>query len=70
MGDAYTVTETSTGRSVSPGDMVTNFRGESGTFTRVTRGPEYNGTAKVLVNGREFYTHVWGLTVHLSRYGI
>lgn len=70
----YRVTETDTGREISPGDTVTNFRGETGTFQRVTRGTGYNGTAKVLVrtakvlvhkagHDRENYERVWGLTV-------
>lgn len=55
------------GRVIQRGDDVQDFRGDWATFDRVTRGTEYNGTAKVTVtkDGRiqENYERVWGLTV-------
>lgn len=59
----YIVTRAATGQVVKHGDTVTSFRGEPGVFQGVTRGPAYNGTAKVLVGGREYYERVWGLQV-------
>lgn len=59
----YTATVTATGRVVEVGDTVTDFRGDQGVFQGVTRGPEYNGTSKIVVGGREYYAQVWGLTV-------
>lgn len=58
----YRVTDDN-GREINRGDTVTNFRDETGTFERVTRGVEYNGTAKVVVSSREYYSTVWNLTV-------
>jgi hypothetical protein len=64
------------GLSVVKGDTIEDFRGTVWRFLKVTRGTEYNGTAKVLVEGetelnyygdgpyqREFYAHVFDLTV-------
>lgn len=68
----YTVTDRD-GRVVTPGDTVTSFRGEPARFVCVTRGPEYNGTAKVAVawpdesDSREYYAQVFGLTVASSK---
>ena len=58
----YVVTD-GNGKLVRPGDTVTSFRGEPGVFQLVSRGPQYNGTAKVIVDGREYYDRVWHLTV-------
>lgn len=61
-----------TGREINRGDIVTDFRGEEWIFEYVSRGTEYNGTAKVVVNfsavekhfgSREFYDRVFGLKV-------
>lgn len=55
------------GNEVQPGDAVWDFRGEEAEFVRVSRGPEYNGTVKVVVvkSGlrREYYAQVFELTV-------
>ncbi len=59
----YRVTNNTTGQEVHKGDTLTNFRGETGTFQMVTRGTEYNGTAKILVDGSESYERVWNVTV-------
>ena len=59
----YIVTDEE-GRTIVEGDTITDFRGDTSTFRRVTRGVEYNGTAKVQVeDGREFYAQVFNLTV-------
>lgn len=64
----YRVTDKQ-GKSVKRGDTVTSFRGENFTFISVSRGPEYNGTAKVIVgipgegHTREYYDRVFDLTV-------
>ena len=58
----YNVTN-SDGDTVERGDTVTDFRGDTGTFTMVT-GFGRTGTPKVLVDGREYYARVWGLTVN------
>lgn len=60
---SYQVTDERTGLSVSPGQQVTSFNGHVGIFAGVTRGPEYNGTALVLINGAEYYAPAWRLTV-------
>lgn len=54
------------GVEVEVGDVITDFRGSTAIFMGVSRGPEYNGTAKVRVAGafdREFYAQVFALTV-------
>lgn len=51
------------GIEVKEGDIVDSFRGDPGIFGGVTRGTEYNGTAKVLVGGCEFYDRAYNLTV-------
>jgi len=61
------------GRELTDGDSIQDFRGEWWTFRYVSRGPEYNGTSKVVVsdpeydgpygNRREFYHTVFNLTV-------
>lgn len=58
------------GAEVRRGDEVINFRGEVATFCYVSRGPEYNGTAKVIVtdpcgNAHEYYERVFKLTVEV-----
>ncbi|GAB3475401.1 hypothetical protein [Amycolatopsis cihanbeyliensis] len=63
----YRVTDAA-GREVRAGDQVTSFRGEPATFLRVTRGTEYNGTARVLVRWQDgwehdYYDRVFDLTV-------
>lgn len=54
-------------REINQGDEIVSFRGEPWTFEYVSRGTEYNGTAKVVVTRedqrREFYAHVFDLTV-------
>ena len=67
----YIVTDVNTGKEISPGDTVKNFRGETGTFKYVSRGPNHCGTARVIVsNGdslrTEFYDRVWDLKVELA----
>jgi hypothetical protein len=57
------------GSPVRKGDPVTDFRGDSGTFTGVSRGPEGGRTAKVIVDGAEYYASVWGLTVEAAEAG-
>jgi hypothetical protein len=52
-----------TGRVVTEGDQVTNFRGEAGIFEYATRPRVPGKSGKVLVNGWESYDKVWGLTV-------
>lgn len=61
------------GNEIKPGDEITDFRGDKVKFDMVTRGPEYNGTAKVAYTGKEMpsgrivsgecYAQVFGLTV-------
>jgi hypothetical protein len=51
------------GREVRPGDTVTDFRGDTGTFERATRAPEGCRTGKVVVSGGETYMTVWNLEV-------
>jgi hypothetical protein len=55
------------GNVVERGDTVADFRGDTVTFEYVSRGPEYNGTAKVVVqecgHPAEYYARVFGLTV-------
>ena len=69
--DKYTVTDRD-GNSVGIGDQITDFRGDVAYFRGVSRGPEYNGTAKVLsvrdadadrYSERENYAGVFDLTV-------
>jgi hypothetical protein len=55
-------------REVHEGDTLTDFRGDTAKFIRVTRGREYNGTAKVLVEWpdgfrHEYYAQVFDLSV-------
>jgi hypothetical protein len=59
----YRVTETATGRLIVKDDTVTDFRGDTGTFSMVSRGPMAGKDAKVIVGGREYYARVFGLTV-------
>ena len=62
----YTVTD-NTGKTINCGDVITDFRGDAHFFFGVTRGTEYNGTAKVSTGsdayGRSYYAHVFNLTV-------
>lgn len=69
----YEVTDAD-GNTVTAGSTVTSFRGEGWVFGSVSRGTEYNGTAKVVVHDpagspgdpmgeREFYAQVFDLTV-------
>lgn len=55
------------GSVVKEGDYVTDFRGDRWVFESVSRGVEYNGTAKVCVRQvpwrQEFYAQVFNLTV-------
>jgi len=59
----------SCGDDIHEGDTITDFRGDHCEFVRVTRGTEYNGTAKVLVATRpdgfrmEYYATVFALTI-------
>lgn len=62
----YRVTDKD-GRDITKGDTVTDFRGVQWTFDLVTRGVEYNGTAKVGVHlgacQQDFYAQVFDLDV-------
>jgi len=65
----YRVTDRD-GNVIEPGDRITDFRGDPAWFQGVARGPEYNGTAKVVTSDgtpggerRERYATVYGLTV-------
>lgn len=63
----FIVTDKS-GRVIESGDTVVSFRGEEWIFNYVTRGVEYNGTAKVYatdLNGysMELYDRVFNLKV-------
>ena len=63
-GRQYTVVDRKTGAVLSPHDPVTDFRGCADTIEYISRGPEYNGTAKVIISGgREYYDHVFDLDV-------
>lgn len=50
-------------KTVFVGTLVTNFRGETGTYQGITRPPSEGKSAKVQVDGREFYAEVWGLDI-------
>lgn len=64
MSDKKYVTTDAEGNVVEHGDVIIDFRGKPWLFAGVSRGPEYNGTAKVwTAEGREFYAHVFNLTV-------
>jgi hypothetical protein len=64
----YKVTDKN-GKEIKEGDSITSFRGEAAKFNSVTRGVEYNGTAKVSVtwdsdgSNREYYAGVFNLNV-------
>lgn len=69
--DKYDVVDRN-GNTVRIGDEITDFRGDTSFFQGVSRGPEYNGTAKVLVTAsrdadvfsrREYYARVFDLSV-------
>ena len=62
------------GDEIKPGDKIVDFRGQEAVFMEVTRGPEYDGTAKVRVEWPsveglyvagvgEYYATVFGLKV-------
>jgi len=51
------------GAIVNPGDTVTDFEGETGTYQGVARGPESERSAKVIVDGVEYYASTFNLTV-------
>lgn len=77
MSSAYTVIEVATGRVLSPGDMVSDFRGSPGTFVGVDRGPqEHHGMPKVAVresDGRwapARNADVWGLRIRHDPSGV
>jgi hypothetical protein len=70
---SYTATD-DTGRVLKPGDKLKDFRGQTWVFKYVSRGPEYNGTAKIVVSKKkgptarpgdemEFYDRVLNVTV-------
>ena len=65
MNSKYVVTHE--GREVHEGDVITDFRGEKSVFSGVSRGPEYNGTAKVIAlrgeSRGEYYAGVFDLVV-------
>jgi hypothetical protein len=48
---------------VQVGDAVTSSRRENDTLGHVSRANEPGRDGKVIVNGREHYARVWGLTV-------
>jgi hypothetical protein len=62
----FRVTDAS-GRVVNRDDVIVDFRGDEWLFVMVTRGTEYNGTAKVLVSDHggqmEYYARVFDLNV-------
>lgn len=67
--DKYTVTDRD-GNVINVGDKILDFRGDPAYFRGVSRGPEYNGTAKVLsvqdadrFSEQENYADVFNLTV-------
>jgi hypothetical protein len=47
-GRRYLITDRD-GNPVTAGSKITSFRGEAATFVSLERGPEYNGTSKVVV---------------------
>jgi hypothetical protein len=61
------------GTDVQPGDTIKDFRGDDWIFKSVSRGVEYNGTAKVIVIDpldddptwaeHQFYANVFDLNV-------
>lgn len=56
-----------TGQPVEIGATVTNFRGETGTLTQLTRPNSEGRDGKVIArNGREVYARVWGLRVEYT----
>lgn len=54
------------GKVLSPGDTVVSFRGEEGTFNGLTRPPMLGKSAKVSVDGCEYYDRVFGIEVRLK----
>lgn len=53
-----------TGLPVEIGETVINFREESGILQSINRPPMLGKSAKVSVDGREYYAGVWGLDIH------
>lgn len=51
------------GNVVAVGDIVTDFRGKSGTFQGVSRPPVNGKSAKIIVDGKEFYERTYDLYV-------
>lgn len=56
-------TDRQTGAIVEPGSQVTSFRGDTGTFTYISRGALPGKSGKIIVDGREYGDRVWGLKV-------
>ena len=49
---------------INPGDTVTDFRGNEGTYQGAGRAWGTDGrSGKITVDGREYYDRVWGLVV-------
>lgn len=65
----YIVTDLA-GNRITPGDQVVGGRGRTAVFDEVVYGPEYTGTARIRVNGREYPPAVWGLTVEVAKEGV
>lgn len=64
---SYVVTDL-TGREVRPGDEIMGAAGGvRARFDAVVYGPEFDGTARVRVSGREYSPEVWGLIVLVAQ---
>lgn len=63
MSETVYVVFDKSGTEIKKGDTITNFRGETNVFDSVTRGPEYNETAKITTDNREVYARVYDLQV-------
>ena len=55
-----------TGKVLERGDSVVDHRGESGTFEMLTAPPVPGKSAKVMVDGREYYASVFSIEVRLK----
>ena len=53
-----------TGNVIEIGETVVSFREETGTLQSINRAPMLGKSAKVSVDGREYYAQVWGLEIH------
>jgi len=53
-----------TGNVIEIGETVINFREETGTLQSINRPPMLGKSAKISVDGREYYAGVWGLDIH------